>query len=56
MYFFVALVMVCIFGGAHTQELFKGPCPTVSTKSDFNITRVMYIFFLSTCLDFTHRN
>ena len=56
MYFFVALVTACIFGGARTQELFKGPCPTVSTKSDFNITRVMYIFFLSPCLDFTHRN
>ena len=47
MYFFVALVTACIFGVARTQELFKGPCPTVATKSGFNITRVMYIFFLS---------
>ena len=56
MYFFVALVTACIFGGARTQELFTGSCPNVATKSDFNITRVMYNFFLSSCLDFTHRN
>ena len=42
MYLIVALVTVCVLGGARAQVVFSGQCPSVTVQSDFDVNRVIF--------------